>query len=36
MLYTWADPAGPRCILWDEGDKHIENDLRRDGINQLK
>lgn len=35
MLYTWADPAGPRCILWDDGDKQIENDLRRDDVNQL-
>lgn len=32
MLYTWADPAGDRMILWNDGDKQIENDLRRDGV----
>lgn len=32
MLYTWADPAGDRIILWSDGDKHVENDLRRDGV----
>lgn len=36
MLYTWADPAGERLILWDDGEKPVENDLRRDGINQLR
>lgn len=36
MLYTWQDPAGDRVILWDENDKTIENDLRRDGINQVR
>lgn len=36
MLYTWADPAGDRLILWDDGEKPVENDLRRDGINQLR
>lgn len=36
MLYTWADPAGPRVILWDKDDKQVENDLRRDGSDELK
>lgn len=36
MLYTWEDPAGDRVILWDHGDKHVENDLRRDGIDEFK
>lgn len=36
MLYTWADPAGDRLILWNDGDKHVENDLRRDGIAPFK
>lgn len=36
MLYTWEDPAGDRVILWDHGEKHVENDLRRDGIDEFK
>lgn len=36
ILYTWADPAGDRIILWDDGDKHVENDLRRDGAAQFQ
>lgn len=36
MLYTWENPAGDRVILWDENGKTVENDLRRDGINQVQ
>lgn len=36
VLYTWDDPAGDRVILWDHGDKHVENDLRRDGVDEFK
>lgn len=36
MLYTWADPAGPRVIYFEDNGKHIENDLRRDGLNKFK
>lgn len=36
MLYTWADPAGDRIILWNDGDKRVENDLRRDGVAQFQ
>lgn len=32
VLYTWSDPAGDRILLWNDGDKHVENDLRRDGV----
>lgn len=35
MLYTWQFPAGDRVILYDEGDKTIENDLRRDGLGSI-
>lgn len=36
MLYTWADPAGPRVIYFEDNGKHIENDLRRDGLNKFQ
>lgn len=36
MLYTWQNPAGDRLIIWNDGEKTVENDLRRDGINQIK
>lgn len=36
MLYTWADPAGSRLIYWEDNGKHIENDLRRDGLDKFK
>ncbi len=32
MLYTWADPAGDRIVMWKEGDKQVENYLRRDEV----
>ena len=36
MLYTWLNPAGDRAIVWNNGPKEtVENDLRRDGINQI-
>lgn len=36
MLYTWENPAGERLIWWSDGDKSVENDLRRDGLNQME
>lgn len=36
LLYTWHDPAGDRVLLWAHGSKHMENDLRKDGIGKFK
>lgn len=36
MLYTWQNPTGDRLIWWSDGDKSVENDLRRDGLNQME
>lgn len=36
MLYTWVDPAGERKLVWNDGKNTTENDLRRDGIDQIK
>lgn len=36
MLYTWQNPAGDRLIWWQDGDKTIENDLRRDGLGEMR
>lgn len=36
MFYTWMDPAGERILTWkNEGSDNVENDLRRDGVNQF-
>jgi vacuolar protein sorting-associated protein 13A/C len=36
MYYTWVDPAGERVITWKNNDKNnVENDLRRDGVDQF-
>lgn len=36
MYYTWVDPAGERVITWKNvGKSNIENDLRRDGVDQF-
>lgn len=36
MYYTWVDPAGERIITWKNvGKSNIENDLRRDGVDQF-
>lgn len=36
LLYTWHDPAGDRVLLWAHGTKHMDNDLRKDGIGKFK
>lgn len=36
IYYTWVDPAGERIITWKNvGKNNIENDLRRDGVDQF-
>lgn len=36
MYYTWVDPAGERIITWKNvGKNNVENDLRRDGVDQF-
>lgn len=36
VYYTWYDPAGERKILWKNLNRNnIENDLRRDGVDQF-
>lgn len=36
MYYTWVDPAGERRISWKNAGKgSVENDLRRDGVDQF-
>lgn len=36
MYYTWVDPAGERIISWKNvGKSNVENDLRRDGVDQF-
>lgn len=36
IYYTWNDPAGERKIMWQNmGKSNIENDLRRDGVDQF-
>lgn len=36
MYYTWVDPAGERVITWKNvGKNNVENDLRRDGVDQF-
>lgn len=36
MYYTWVDPAGERIITWKNAGKgNVENDLRRDGVDQF-
>jgi vacuolar protein sorting-associated protein 13A/C len=36
IFYTWNDPAGERKIGWQtSGKSTIENDLRRDGVDQF-
>jgi vacuolar protein sorting-associated protein 13A/C len=34
--YTWVDPAGERIITWKNvGKNNVENDLRRDGVDEF-
>lgn len=37
LLYTWSDPAGDRIITWNDAKSKnkIENDLKRDGVNEF-
>lgn len=36
IYYTWQDPAGERKITWHNMNRtNIENDLRRDGVDQF-
>lgn len=36
IYYTWIDPAGERIITWQNaGKSNIENDLRRDGVDEF-
>jgi vacuolar protein sorting-associated protein 13A/C len=36
IYYTWNDPAGERSITWkNRGKDNIENDLRKDGVDQF-
>lgn len=36
IYYTWCDPAGERVITWKNiGKENIENDLRKDGVDQF-
>lgn len=36
LYYTWVDPAGERKITWQNaGQSNIENDLRRDGVDEF-
>ncbi|KAK2581118.1 hypothetical protein KPH14_007937 [Odynerus spinipes] len=33
MFYTWENPAGPRKLMWEDGNKkEIEDDLRKDTL----
>lgn len=36
IYYTWINPAGDRVITWkNEGKGMVENDLRRDGVDEF-
>lgn len=36
LLYTWHNPSGPRCLVWDIGKKReLTDDLRKDGVGEF-